>query len=333
MKNKKVLAIHLFVWVTAGTVTYSLAHAIIKAIRLPYGVLPSGIPLTISVVMLIAFTVPFYIHYALAPKLTGNKSTFLWRITIVFITLVLPILFIFLDEESITLVNYLATLSYVLLFSFLGACLRIFLLWLDQNQKIATLEKAHLASELSALRAQINPHFLFNTLHNIDALISKSPEAASANLIRLANMMRYVLFTSSHELVSLKNEIEYIEEYIATQQLRLDKGLVNYTFEEDGGSYKIPPMLLIPFIENAFKHFIQNQPCTGIQIAIRVIAGKLHLHCTNDHNPTNLAESISPGFGLENAKKRLELIYNKNYELIITNLNNLFDVKLSLSLQ
>lgn len=196
------------------------------------------------------------------------------------------------------------------------------------------LEQFNFQSELSLFRAQVNPHFLFNTLNNIDALIYTNPDQASATLIKLSKQMRYMLYDSNVAYVDLALEIEFIRNYIDLEAIRLsNKNFVLLDLDGDFGGIKIAPMLFIAFIENAFKHGSNKQNDEGLIIRLRKAAGLLHFECKNDYESVVSTAKIKySGIGLDLVQKRLKLIYGDSYELEISDANNCYHVKLRLPL-
>ncbi|MPR34988.1 sensor histidine kinase [Salmonirosea aquatica] len=190
--------------------------------------------------------------------------------------------------------------------------------WQHDAELREKLERARIDSELSFLKAQINPHFFFNTLNNIYALTVIDVEASREALHKLSRMMRYVLYESQQGTVQLSQEIAFAQDYIKLMQLRLtDKVTVQLTPPEPMHDVPIAPMLFLPFIENAFKHGVSATQPSRIEIIIRQEGAKIHVEVCNtlftDKKSTNLEESN--GIGLVNTRRRLDLLYPGRYEL------------------
>lgn len=183
-------------------------------------------------------------------------------------------------------------------------------------------------SELSFLRSQINPHFLFNNLNNIYALVSYQSDQSLNAIASLSELLRYMLYDTS-ETVTLSKEIVYIEKYIALQQLKYEHP-ENISFIVDGPveTLQIPPLLFIPFIENAFKHGDNNQP-NWLHIELKVNENHLIFSCIN--KKAKKRKDAEGGIGIENVKRRLELLYTGQHELKINEDQSLFTVKLHLN--
>lgn len=192
--------------------------------------------------------------------------------------------------------------------------------WQHDAELRQKLERAKIDSELSFLKAQINPHFFFNTLNNIYALTVIDVEAAREALHKLSRMMRYVLYESQQGTVQLSQEIAFAQDYIKLMQLRLtDKVTVQLTPPHPMHDVPIAPMLFLPFIENAFKHGVSATQPSRIEIIIRQEGPKIHVEVCNtlftDKKSTNLEESN--GIGLVNTRRRLDLLYPGRYELAV----------------
>jgi two-component system, LytTR family, sensor kinase len=218
------------------------------------------------------------------------------------------------------------------LFGLLGTFLRLFIkLFMDSQDKIE-LEKQNIKSELSMLKNQLNPHFLFNSLNNIDYLINDNSPNASLALNKLSEIMRYMVYDSEKEFVPLLDEITYIQNYIALQKLRIpNENIITLSINGDPANKQIAPMLFIPFVENIFKHSpLKNKPDNKIEIKFEIQNNELSFYCSNIIADIN--KDSSSGIGLENVRKRLEMIYKGNYNLTIENQAKCFSVNLDIKL-
>lgn len=211
-----------------------------------------------------------------------------------------------------------------------GIVFRIVIGWYDEMQKKSTLEEEKLRSELMLLKAQVNPHFLFNTLNNIDSLIISDQAKASESLIKLSSLLRYVIYDAVNDKVPLQQELEHIEAYIDLQRLRHSgDALIIYEKRGDPENKMIAPMLFIPFIENAFKHTDASGIQKGLSIGILMAKDRVVFSCEN-HIAS--AGHHSGGFGLDNVRKRLEMQYPGHYELTLDQTETLFKVELKIEL-
>jgi LytS/YehU family sensor histidine kinase len=226
----------------------------------------------------------------------------------------------------------LRNLTSCFLFLAIGTSIRVTEQWYSNEESRKEMENQKLTAELSFLKSQINPHFFFNTLNSIYSLaISKSDKTPVA-IIKLSELMRFIIYDSEKEFVPLKREIDYINNYVELQRLRLMSNIqVNYRIEGDCNDKKIEPLILLPFIENAFKHGIDATKQCEIVIKIKISGRDLTLIVENPIvTPGNIVSRDSDGIGLANSKKRLELLYGINHKLDIFQANDIFRVELNI---
>ncbi len=191
-------------------------------------------------------------------------------------------------------------------------------------------ENEYLKTELALLRSQVSPHFMFNVLNNMVALARKKSDLLEPSLIKLSSLMRYMLYETDEEKVSLERETEYLHSYIDLQQQRFGKKVcVNINLQTPDKMYAIEPMLLIPFVENAFKHgtgMIQN---AHIDICLKAEKNIINFSVANKYNPSSSEiKDKASGIGLVNVQRRLQLLYPSKHELHIGKENDLFKVSL-----
>ncbi len=187
-----------------------------------------------------------------------------------------------------------------------------------QNEQI--LHKENLLSELDVLKSQVNPHFLFNALNTIYGLSIKNSEDTSNSIMQLSNILRYNLYECNTDQVLLSKEIEYLENYLEFAKLRRNKAArIEYSKKGDLSHHKIAPLLLIPFIENSFKHGLdKNIKNAWVNISIQIAENELTFICGNSRSEVdNETTKVDSGIGLQNVRRRLDLIYGKNYKLAI----------------
>lgn len=214
--------------------------------------------------------------------------------------------------------------------------IKITLDYLHEHKRVADLEKTQLETELLFLKTQVSPHFFFNTLNNIYSLAVENSKKTPQIILRLSELMRYLLYETKNKRQSLENEILCIQNYLDLERIRhSDKLEVDMSISGDIQDKEIAPILLLTFIENAFKHGVQKsiEPVTII-IDFTIKRKFLYFKITNPiPKSIERKESMndSNGIGLENVKKRLELGYNEDdYKLSIKNKNNMFVVKLKI---
>lgn len=182
--------------------------------------------------------------------------------------------------------------------------------YFDEKKKRKELETSNLKNELGMLRSQVNPHFLFNTLNNIDTLIKKEPDKASELIIRLSDEMRYMLYDANIESIEIKQELKFLDNYISLQKVRINHANpVLQKIEIDNPHKKIPPMLFLPLIENAFKHGRFKSVNDSIELSIYLKNNILEFNITNPYDETSSMSGKQSGLGLGLVKKRFELIF------------------------
>jgi two-component system, LytTR family, sensor kinase len=195
------------------------------------------------------------------------------------------------------------------------------------------LEKEKLNSELAFLKSQISPHFFFNTLNNIYSLISINPDDSQKAILKLSRLMRYLLYESEHGNTMLSNEIDFMLNYIDLMKLRLSsKVSLKVSFPADFEDKSIPPLLFIPFVENAFKHGITNKGASFIDISMQTEKNMIIFRCSNSIPDQRSEQGTRSGIGLENIRKRLNLLFPGKHELKIDTDNNIYKVVLELTL-
>lgn len=201
------------------------------------------------------------------------------------------------------------------------------------NSRFDEMKSEKQSAEISYLKAQINPHFLFNTLNSLYALtIIKSDDAPNA-VLKLSGMMRYVVTESSQDFVPLEKEINYIKDYIELQKLRMDES-TQFSFIINGTPFgkAIAPLVLIPFIENAFKYGLNPEEESEISIVLEILEKSLILEVQNKMVVDELPEEMKSEKGIENTTKRLEFIYPNRHTLVIKEEKNTYCVSLNLEL-
>ena len=195
-------------------------------------------------------------------------------------------------------------------------------------------ENENLKTELSFLRSQVSPHFMFNVLNNMVSLARKHSEQLEPSLIKLSSLMRYMLYEADEEKVPLEKETEYLQSYIDLQQQRFgNKIKVSVSMEEVDDRYDIEPMLLIPFVENAFKHGVGMVEDGQIHVHLKAQQQVLLFTVRNKYNSasTEIRDKTS-GIGLQNVKRRLNLLYGGNHSLLITRQGDWFVISLQINL-
>jgi hypothetical protein len=215
----------------------------------------------------------------------------------------------------------------------MGILLRGFIDRFEERKLNEKLEEKNKEMELALVKSKLNPHFLFNTINNIDVLIMKDPGDASVYLNKLSEIMRFMLYETGEDRIQLEKELDYIHKYIALQKLRTsNEDYVSLKVNGKVENIEIAPMLFIPFIENAFKHASNKKAKHAIQIQIDVEKKEILFSCENKYELDLQTESAASGLGNSLIKKRLELLYPGQHDLEIKIENGVYKVILKLSL-
>jgi hypothetical protein len=208
--------------------------------------------------------------------------------------------------------------------------------WSRVEKMRSELAAVQLDTEVKFLKSQVNPHFLFNTLNNLFSMAQKKGDDSLADGIsKLSGMMRYMIYESNEEYVPLKKEIEYLEDCIVLNKLRYadNEALVRFDFPSDTSGVNIAPMLFIPFVENAFKHGVAIGKSSEIDISIEVANKQLTFSCANTIYSVKKMEQEKGGIGLENVKRRLDLLYPEKYKLFTKTDDNKYIVNLGITIE
>lgn len=211
-----------------------------------------------------------------------------------------------------------------------GVALHLSKAWYFQRERIRQMEIEKLNSELQYLKAQINPHFVFNSINTIYFQIDRKNETARQSLSSFSEMLRYQLYECNGDEISIEKEIEYLKNYVALQQMRKDENYRISFLEGEGlKGFVISPLLLIPFVENAFKHVSHFPGRNEVRIRLERMEKNLLLSVFNTKE-NKVMNGTHAGIGLRNARRRLELLYSDRHELVIDDKPGSFEVSLSL---
>ena len=199
------------------------------------------------------------------------------------------------------------------------------------NKMLDELRSKSLQQQLEYLKYQINPHFFMNTLNNIHALVDIEPEKAKSTILELSKLMRYVLYEGAKATVPLQHEVAFLQNYITLMKIRYtDKVRINMDVPPLIPDKQMPPLLLISFVENAFKHGVSYQKDSFIDVQVQVEDERLTFFCRN--SKTDEKDENHGGVGLANVKQRLKLLYGSDFSLSITDGSDVYDVRLSIPL-
>ncbi len=226
---------------------------------------------------------------------------------------------------------FLQTVFSSLFFIFLSALLKFAIDWFVNDRVQRDLQNQRLTAELAFLKSQINPHFLFNSLNSIYSLAYQRSETTPGAILKLSEIMRYMLYECNDNKVDLSKELQYLENYIELQKIRFgNRGYIDFKVQGKVEHQRIVPLLLIAFIENAFKHGIANDPLKPIRLIIDVNESHLHFFVHNKKHSNNRDEA--GGIGLNNVKRRLDLLYPGKYNLEIKDETENYTIELSVIL-
>lgn len=276
-------------------------------------------------------------YYLIAPYVLHKAKSV--KIALGIITLLLiPAIFLYLLSfffQEIDQISLFIAYPILVLFSIIGALFRVWKYGKIKDMQNAQLERKTLETQLNLLKTQINPHFLFNTINNIDVLIESDPKVASKYLRKLGDLLRFMLYRVNEEdKIPLTDEIEYLGKYIDLQKIRsVNPNFVNFTIEGNPSSINIAPMIFIVFVENAFKHVGDKKKDKAIELKLRITPDKL---CFTSRNTIKKIiedkNGKEGGIGLTSVKQRLDLIYKDDYELDIRSDGDYYKVTLEIEL-
>jgi LytS/YehU family sensor histidine kinase len=223
--------------------------------------------------------------------------------------------------------NYPAVIGFALVIKFLKH-------WHQKQEETEQLIREKISSELQLLKAQVHPHFLFNTLNNIYSFILNGSDRAAEMILKLSDLLKYILNECSQPLVKLDKELKMVQDYIALEQIRYgDRLNLSLHIQGSGKDKMISPLLLIPFVENSFKHGTSRMLAhPWVRLDIEIGKNFLEFRLSNN-KPENINVSqVKKGIGLANVKKRLMLLYPDTHSLIITETEMSFDVFMKVAL-
>jgi two-component system, LytTR family, sensor kinase len=338
MRKSIEVIFNLILWIIITYLTYKFVKTYSHIAVNSYGMFHIPYLFYSTFITTIPHVVNFYFFYLLLiPKLLVRKKIAL------FFTFALISCVIFGYAIRLTYggtgsaLGNLVFFTLVALFNgILGSAVKGIFLWIDSMTERKILEKKNLMSKnaLLMLQAQINPHFLFNSLNNIDILIEETPKIASEYLKKLSDILRYVLYETKEEETYLSKEIDQIKSYIDLQKIRTNNpNYVIFNISGELKDQKIAPMIFIPFVENAFKHSKNKTIDNAIDIEFEINDQMVKMICKNYFEPNQLEVIINEGLGNETIKQRLNLLYPKKHKLLIDKTKHWFNVTLSIYLK
>lgn len=235
-----------------------------------------------------------------------------------------------MGKEIFLMTLFLAILAGI--HGIIALVLKGFISWYGDIKLKEELNKRNYETELALVKSQINPHFLFNTINNIDVLIEKDATKASLYLNKLSGIMRFMLYETKADRIPLQKELDYIEEYIALQRIRTaNSHYVQYTIAGEPGNRTIAPMLLIAYIENAFKHAAPRREGHAVNISLSVDGEMITFGCENRYQRIAAGNSVHNGLGNDLLQRRLALLYPGKHTLDISDNEGTYKVHLTLN--
>ncbi len=336
MSRKRITSIHLFIWLFA-----------IFA-NLPYSTFSLSTPPEQIVTFIIAFLylmAVFYLFYLfMVPVFLNRKKVGLFFLISFMVVLFMPFLgytILFFSRalfegtfhnfyRDYSLKMHMSGYYPVMTAAVFGSFFSVIINWFTTMNQKAELDKQKLAVELDLIKSKLNPHFLFNTLNNIDSLIRQDPEEASSALIRLSDMMRYLTYETASVTIELKKESEYIANFIELYRIRIKTPEDIRYVTEGGMQVMVAPAIFVPLLENAFKFvsFRGQKPCIDIRLSSDDGVIIFEIRNTYEKSGSIFKSDGHSGYGLINLKKRLSLIYPGKHQLDIEQGESIFQVKL-----
>lgn len=327
---------HLFFWMLVFGIWYFLRVQ-------DYSTWQKAFAVTLIKVAELALMI-YITNYILIPQLLYKKQ-YVWFalifITMIFCSSVIKMNILGRLLNNPALINWSANLKKSLYDNIIphfflviaGAAIKLVFDYGALQKRMAETAKEKAEAELNFLKSQINPHFVFNSLNSIYFLINKDNGDARGALHKFSEMLRYQLYEVNDDKIPIEKEILYLKDYMDMQQLRKDeKYSVQFNCAPDVKEFSIEPLLLVPFVENAFKHISHYNDKTNYVRVDMFLANRIFIFSVVNSKEQQQTTEVQGGIGLANVKRRLELLYNNRHELKIDNTENTFTVQLNLQL-
>lgn len=294
------------------------------------------IGLKMALVFIAPAPIPVYFHFYILEKFFKKRKYLIYIFLLVVLIGISSLIFksvfrVFFPNPLLQISGFFTTIIYIIVTS----ALRFLGMNISQQYKIQEVEFKQVKTELNLLKSQINPHFFFNTLNSLYALSLEKSDKLPSTILKLSELMRYALESSKQKEVLLTNEIKFIENYIDLERIRLEENVnINFYINGNVGEKIIAPMLLITFVENAFKHGLSNAVGKGfLNINLKINDNFLKFVVANSRE--KIEDEFKPKgtkTGLENVRKRLEYIYPRKHKLNISETENEYCVSLIINL-
>ncbi len=278
---------------------------------------------------------PVYFHFFVLEKFFYRKKYVIYAALFIPAVILYIYLFTLFSLSVFTeKTDYYSNAFFVFFIVLISTFLKVIKHSISERFLLQEIKAKQVQTELELLKTQINPHFLFNTLNNLYGMARKQEKATADGIARLSHLMRYMIHDSQVDRISLDKEIDQIKRLIELQKLRFskeDKIDIDFKIEGQTKSVLIPPMLMIPFVENAFKHGISLKVPSFIHIRLKAEPEVIRLSIRNScRDIPSQKDEFNSGIGLQNVKRRLELLYPDSHELITHKTGDIYEVKLVL---
>ena len=293
---------------------------------------------------LVYLSLVYFNIYVLMPRLLmKNKiKTYLATMALSILVAVIPVQLTYFSDifssygDSSIWINILFTISTVikLCFPIIGVnAFLVFLYWVKNERRIIKLETATMLSELEQLQSQVNPHFLFNMLNNVIVLTKTNPDEAAVVLRKLSDMLKYQFHSFTKQIILLADDIRFLTDYLNLEKLRRDNFEFSITTDNDVEDISLPPLLLIPFVENAVKHNNDNRNLSFVRLRFDLENDMFCFECINSKPLRRMRKDEVGGLGLPNVRRRLDLLYGNRHRLEITENDATYSVRLKIELK
>lgn len=343
ISNKvRVVSLHFVLWISVWFFFVYFFNYNSSGIEYPVWFASLLLPLTMAITYFVVyFLIPKYLLTKQYYRFTLYSFYTLIASSYLIVIIIYGSLIFLLSMDTSVMPPMSKNFVFILIMVYLVVGLVSFISILNQNfktvsrnkelqNKILETQLQLKEQELHYLKKQIHPHFLFNTLNTIYGFALKQSKQTPDIILKLSNLLDYILYQINKPRVSLKEEVLHIKEYIELEKIRFQDTLkVMFKADEIADDIQVAPMLLIPFVENAFKHGNIVDGFLSIEISIKVFENSLDFNIRNTFNPAS--QNQKSGIGLENIKKRLDLNYSDHYQLAYDNKNNCYSVNLLIS--
>jgi len=335
MKKKEIVLLHLLFWFLI--INFFMVASLSKVSA---GGLSKEIPkLALQVVSNLGTTlILFYASYFTLNFFIRKPGRFIW-IAGFYLLLVLGVFFgygrIYLNQMPLLMEFILAFCSVSVLLSFMifGFLFRLVIQGVQEGKLRRQLEKEKLTTQLELLKSQLNPHFLFNTLNNVDILIREDPDRASQYLNKLSDILRYSLYETKQETVQLEQEVDNLRKYIDLQKIRTQNpSFAQLTVEGDLTGIKIAPMIFLPFVENAFKHSTNKKIENAIVVSVFADKRTIQFSCRNHCAEVSQLDENCGGLGMNLIRSRFDLLFKDRFSLENKKTGDWYEVNLKIQL-